>query len=90
MVINFLYNITIQSSLIIIQYVRLFFAANLRSQAFHFQFNAFCLSAMIKKRKPSAKKIAMEATATLMVPPASFTAAIKADPRNDAPLLKMS
>ena len=48
------------------------------------------LSEMRRKRKPRAKKIASEATAMLMVPPASLTAAITAEPRKLAPFAKMS
>ena len=51
---------------------------------------AGCLSAITRKRNPSAKKNASEATATLIVPPASFTAAIIAEPRKEAPLLNIS
>ena len=39
---------------------------------------------------PRKKKIACDATAILMVPPASFTPAITADPRKDAPFEKIS
>jgi len=40
--------------------------------------------------KPKAKKTASEATAMLIVPPASLTTAMTAEPKKEAPLLKMS
>ena len=49
-----------------------------------------CLSAMRKNTKPRAKKIARHPTAVLMEPPASLTAASTAEPKNDAPLQKIS
>ena len=48
------------------------------------------MSASIRKTNPSRKKIEILATAILIVPPASFTAAMTADPRKDAPLAKIS
>lgn len=43
-----------------------------------------------EKSNPSAKKTARHATATLIVPPASFTTAMTTDPRKEAPLAKIS
>ena len=48
------------------------------------------LSAMRRKMNPRAKKMARDATAILMVPPANLTTAITAEPRKLAPLAKMS
>ena len=50
----------------------------------------FCLEEITRNTKPRAKKTAREATAMLMVPPASLTQAMTAEPRKDAPLQKMS
>ena len=47
-------------------------------------------SAIFRKTNPSAKKTARHATATLIVPPASFTTAMTTDPRKEAPLAKIS
>ena len=48
------------------------------------------LSDSFRKMNPSAKKIASEATAILIVPPASLTAAMTAEPRKLAPFEKIS
>ena len=47
-------------------------------------------SDIFRNTKPRAKKAAREATAMLIVPPASFTQAMTAEPRKEAPLEKTS
>ena len=49
-----------------------------------------CLLEITRKMKPNAKKMAREATAMLIVPPASLTQAMTAEPRKEAPFAKIS
>ena len=48
------------------------------------------MSASLKNTNPTAKNIAIVATATFIVPPASFTAAMTSEPKNEAPFAKIS